>query len=570
LRLVDVAPVNTPAYLDTSSGLRSFAEARGLPIADVEAAAKDIQVPNDLTATFALSVLAAACSKKAVVLMGSRRQHMNLYLAVALPPSTGKSPAYTAMVDCLVQFERELVDAAEEGVRDAERQKRALDRKAKDAETRLDFDLARECEMEALKLNTTMPKLRVGDITPEALVQQLSLQGGRLSMITPEGGVFRMMLGRYSDKVSLDEYLHAWAGEDIRVDRKGSGTLDVREAVLNIGVSIQPLVLQKLADPELQGLGLAARFMFSTPASLVGLRDYLNTHDEDPAVKATYNERMKSLMRTMYANEAPGSWMVTPTARRMHAEWVQAFEVRRGENGDLKAMAEWLGKLELCVLRVAGLLAVAHTGRSGGEINDELMRMAIRLGDYWMDHAKSVHDMWNADPDMAKAKSVLAWLVDTGEKKFTVRDLHNARYSLFRKVDELVPVLQILSERGWIRPLFDGPLIVGKRGAPSPEFEVHPDVKSPLRGDMATKTRDMNDMSSELVNSEPELSIMSRGNKEPISSSSSSFNNHSGEEVSISRNHATRSTTSWELEEEPISRNHATWSTTSNDDWGLF
>ena len=39
-RLVDVAPVNTPAYLDTSSGLRSLAEARGLSFDEVREAAE--------------------------------------------------------------------------------------------------------------------------------------------------------------------------------------------------------------------------------------------------------------------------------------------------------------------------------------------------------------------------------------------------------------------------------------------------------------------------------------------------------------------------------------------------
>lgn len=48
-RLVDVAPVNTPAYLDTSSGLRSFAEARGLPLDEVEAAARAGHLADLLT-----------------------------------------------------------------------------------------------------------------------------------------------------------------------------------------------------------------------------------------------------------------------------------------------------------------------------------------------------------------------------------------------------------------------------------------------------------------------------------------------------------------------------------------
>jgi HK97 family phage prohead protease len=40
-RLVDVAPVNTPAYLDTSTGLRSLADRAGAELAEVRAAAKD-------------------------------------------------------------------------------------------------------------------------------------------------------------------------------------------------------------------------------------------------------------------------------------------------------------------------------------------------------------------------------------------------------------------------------------------------------------------------------------------------------------------------------------------------
>ena len=39
VQLVDIAPVNDPAYLDTSSGLRNLAAARGLDLAQVRAAA---------------------------------------------------------------------------------------------------------------------------------------------------------------------------------------------------------------------------------------------------------------------------------------------------------------------------------------------------------------------------------------------------------------------------------------------------------------------------------------------------------------------------------------------------
>lgn len=48
-RLVDVAPVNTPAYLDTEVGLRSFAEYRGISLDDVRAAAEANRLADLMT-----------------------------------------------------------------------------------------------------------------------------------------------------------------------------------------------------------------------------------------------------------------------------------------------------------------------------------------------------------------------------------------------------------------------------------------------------------------------------------------------------------------------------------------
>lgn len=49
VRLVDVAPVNTPAYLDTEVGLRSLATARGLSFEDVRSAAEANRLGDLLT-----------------------------------------------------------------------------------------------------------------------------------------------------------------------------------------------------------------------------------------------------------------------------------------------------------------------------------------------------------------------------------------------------------------------------------------------------------------------------------------------------------------------------------------
>jgi HK97 family phage prohead protease len=49
VQLVDVAPVNSPAYVDTSAGLRSLADHKGVPLDEVRSMAED----NDLRRLFA-------------------------------------------------------------------------------------------------------------------------------------------------------------------------------------------------------------------------------------------------------------------------------------------------------------------------------------------------------------------------------------------------------------------------------------------------------------------------------------------------------------------------------------
>lgn len=60
LHLVDVAPVNSPAYLDTSSGLRSLAETRGVDFDDVVKAARANALAEIVRSTTTIVDLAPA------------------------------------------------------------------------------------------------------------------------------------------------------------------------------------------------------------------------------------------------------------------------------------------------------------------------------------------------------------------------------------------------------------------------------------------------------------------------------------------------------------------------------
>ena len=76
------------------------------------------------------------------------------------------------------------------------------------------------------------------------------------------------MAGRYNQAAgsNLGVYLKSHAGDLLKVDRRGGPPEYVERPCLTIGLTVQPEVLQGLADrPGFRGRGLLARFLYSLP-----------------------------------------------------------------------------------------------------------------------------------------------------------------------------------------------------------------------------------------------------------------------------------------------------------------
>jgi hypothetical protein len=241
---------------------------------------------------------------------------------------------------------------------------------------------------------------------------------------------------------------------------------------------VQPEVVRALSDhPELAGKGLTARFMYSVPVDMVGRRDMSLDYTSDEAVAREYTRRITNMMSNYGEGEQVSTSIeMDADARTLFIGLRQRLEEQRPTDGALKPLAEWTTKLESSVVRVAGLLALAD--RKDG-VDADAMRRALLIGDYWLAHAFIVHDLWGANETLRGANLVMDWLRQKETNEFSVRDLHRAMNRRFVNVDDTRPVLEILTERGWIRPLFDGPLVLNKRGIESPRYSVHPDNKRP-------------------------------------------------------------------------------------------
>jgi hypothetical protein len=451
------------------------------------------QVPEDLPAMLALGSLSTILAGHVKVnLTGSAWiEHVNLYLVSALLPGSGKSPVFKVMTKPVIAVEKESRAAAKTLLNDYERERSINEDRKKHFRTiavKAEGDDRGTAITELIAIDDMLDRqvrpsaghLVSEDITPEALVEELAANGGRMALLSSEGGVFDMMAGQYVDKgkaTNLAVYLQGWSADSVRRKRTKGEAIVIDEALLTVCVTTQPGVVEALgANRELVTRGVPVRFMFSVPPSLVGYRDRRRVlEDIDSTINATYQETMTQIGLAALGTEHTLMLRTTAAAGDRFLQWDQIREDQQRPGGTLAARAEWAAKLRATVLRCCGILHTAD--RTAGDLIDiDVVERAIVLADYWMAHADVVEKMWSDDQVTARARTLVRWSIDNNKPEFSLRDVTSKR-GTFPTAEDAVSPLQTLVDRGWVTPLQDGPVEVMGRGTPSQRFRLREDAQ---------------------------------------------------------------------------------------------
>ncbi len=443
----------------------------------VDALSTALQVPRDLPAMLVLAVAAASCAKCfRVAIAPGWTEPLNLYVAVAMPPASRKSPAFAAIAGPIREWERALRAREQERVRERGIVRRSLESRREKAEKKGDTDAALQAQRELdSKPPLALPRLLADDTTPEKLVSVMAENGGRMALLSPEGGVFGMMAGRYAKSGASDidaVYLTGHTGEAIRVDRVTREGAEVDNPALTIGVTIQPSVIEGLAArPDFRGRGLLARFAWALPESRIGHRDPdppAVPHEVERAYSAGFRAVLESLPLPSDSPPAiPFESAATPRRVAYGAEVEAGFLDPDG----LLPIQDWGGKLVGLVCRIAGLLAVIESPR-GPRVTLAVFDRAVRVGAFLQAHARAAFGLMGADPSVEGAKTILDWLRRKSVTHFSRRDCFNeTRGERWRVVKEIEPALAALVDHGYIR---EEPPPPGQIGRPSLRYEVNP------------------------------------------------------------------------------------------------
>ena len=425
------------------------------------------QTPAVMSVLCALGVLGALLQNRYVVDTGGHREVLAFWGLSVSASGTRKSSVMGAFQAPLLGWEKSLADrmrrpiARNEAVRSTTLKRiEALKQQAGKAD---ENELSRlRDDIEALELSIPEeirpPLLFTEDVTPETLQRLLAENGGRMSILSDEPGIFRILGGLYGGGgggASLEVFLKSYTGSALKVAR-AARTVFVASPCLSMALMIQPDLVAELAGSnQFRGSGLMARFWYGVPHSNVGRRDVRQRRRISNELRDAYSAAVFALMDG-YPSEDAGDRQtrlltLSESAEELWLDFSQEVEDQLIEGGALDAVRDWASKLPGAVARVAGLLELCEVGLQVEQVSHSAMDRAIRLARLLTEHARAAFGMLGADVVEADANALLSWVRANHLQEFATRDAMRAMDSRFKTAAKLGKAIDKLKQLDCVR-----------------------------------------------------------------------------------------------------------------------
>lgn len=300
------------------------------------------------------------------------------------------------------------------------------------------------------------PRAFTGDATVERVQSMLAEQGGRVAVLSDEGGLFSTLAGTYGGGAgpSLDALLQGYSGGAVRVDR-ATRTAHVDRAAVTLGLMLQPDLLNDAAGSNrFRASGLMARFAYAIPRPFVGGRNVRNYAAVQPELRAEYARHVDALLGdpTEGHRKPPRVLPMSDDARECWLDFAQDIEDGLGPDGELAPIGDWGAKLAGSAARIALIFELISFGPGAEQVTEESVLQAINLSRLLVPHAKAAFRLLAADEVDRDADAVLAWVLRTNAAEgFKQSEAHFALRARFTKKERLVAALQRLQANGCVR-----------------------------------------------------------------------------------------------------------------------
>ncbi len=428
--------------------------------------AESTQTPIDMAGVASLAIMSIAMQPRyKVVGKSDWEEQLSLYCMIVAEPSDRKSAVFNQIIKVIQSFEADYNERHSIDVLKSQEEHSSLEKRYKKASKEYENGKITKDEYDDAFNKYASHKvikpisLTLDDVTSESLTNEMESQDGCIALVSSEGGIFDILSGSYTNFPNIDIFLKGYSGDFIKVSRIGRPSLYVKNPRLTILLTVQPKVLENVVNNgTFTGRGLSARFLYSVPKSLVGSRRF-----ETKPIDFDNRKRFSDLIHEIL-NEpktVPKYITLSDDAYLLLKDYYESFESRLVT--DLKEIGGWAGKLVGNILRISALITRARNVRYDAflytpstddsaewMVQKEDMENAIRLGNYFLEHARYAFDFMDDSTIKKQALNFLEKLKASKVNEISFRDACRTT-KFMNKKDKATAVITLLVDNGYLR-----------------------------------------------------------------------------------------------------------------------
>ncbi|MBK9312624.1 MAG: DUF3987 domain-containing protein [Rhodocyclaceae bacterium] len=265
-----------------------------------------------------------------------------------------------------------------------------------------------------------VPRLILGDETPENLAWSLAKQWPSAGVLSSEAGVVfgSHGMGKESAMRNLALLNILWDGGTHSIGRRTSESFTVRGARLTMGLMIQEITLREhlaKSGPLARGSGFLARFLVAWPESTQGRRPFTEAPANWPHL-AAFHRRIAAILNQPAPIDEDGALTppmlpLTPEAKAAWVEYHDAIERELSRGGELHEVKDVASKSADNAARLAALFQQFEHG-IGGAVGFDALDRATTITAWHLSESRRFFGELALPAELADAARLDSWLIE--------------------------------------------------------------------------------------------------------------------------------------------------------------
>ncbi|MEC1697753.1 DUF3987 domain-containing protein [Schinkia azotoformans] len=310
-----------------------------------------------------------------------------IYACLISRAGTGKSPAQDIAMKPLKKLQKEAKNRYDKAIKQFEKDIEDFEKNKKFAtKNGEDFE-------EEMPIQPRLEEYYTTNSTIEGIAKILSNNPKGIANIQDEFLAFYNGLNGYRQGKGSDmqEWLSFWNGNEVKIDRKGQGTLMINDPYVSIVGAMTPSGIREIAKDSNTENGFLDRFLFSFPTNVKPFNVSENEISEE--VENTYYELIKSLLEIKPKQEN-NKIRLSSEAMNQYKQYCKKLDEIAGEDEKLCSI---VAKLKMYSLRLGLVIHLCEKQNKSvfikyEDIQEDSMQKAIQLCEYFRSQADKIYE----------------------------------------------------------------------------------------------------------------------------------------------------------------------------------